>query len=281
MVTRALGSQSPALAPAPVVIKLGGRALESPQALAGFAAEVAAVRGPLVLVHGGGAEVSAWLERLAIAPRFEHGLRVTDAATLDVVAAVLAGLANKRLVASLRTRGVDAVGLSVLDGGTLSCTRHPEADTLGAVGVPTGGEASLLATLLAQGHVPVLASLGMSESGELLNVNADDAAAAVATLLGADHLLLLSDTPGVRIDDVVVAAADAESLDTLRAHPQVTGGMSPKLAAVAAALAGGAARVTLAQWQGAGDLARLLTRTARVEHATVFTSTYTHQEVAS
>ncbi len=274
----------PHVAPAPlepVVVKLGGRALESPAALAAFTTELAAVRGPLVLVHGGGAEVNEWLERLGIAPRFEHGLRVTEAATLDVVAAVLAGLANKRLVAALRTAGVDAVGLSVLDGGSLACERHPQADSLGEVGVPVGGDAALLASLLAQGRVPVLASLGMSDSGALLNVNADDAAAALATLLGAAHLLLLSDTPGVRIDGAHVATADAASLDTLRTHPQVTGGMGPKLAAVAAALAGGAARVTLAQWQGSGDLARLLAASARVDHATVFTAVGSHQEVAS
>lgn len=266
---------------APVVIKLGGRALESPDALAAFAAEVATVESPLVLVHGGGAEVNVWLGRLGISPRFEQGLRVTDEPTLDVVAAVLAGLANKRLVAALRSHGVDALGLSVLDGGTLELAMHADAATLGAVGVPTGGDATLIATLLADGRVPVLASLGMSESGALLNVNADDAAAAIAALLDASHLLLLSDTPGVRIDGAIVTTADTESLDILRNHPHVTGGMAPKLAAVAAALARGVARVTLAQWQASGDLGRLLEHEARTENATVFTPTRTHQEVAS
>ncbi len=242
----------------PVVVKLGGRSLEAPGALPAFAAEAARLSGPLVFVHGGGAEVSHWLERLSIAPRFENGLRVTDAATLEVVAAVLAGLANKRLVASLRAAGVDAVGLSALDGGTLTLTRHPEADSLGEVGVPSGGDATLLRSLLAQGRVPVLASLGMSADGALLNVNADDAAASIASLLGASHLLLLSDTPGVRIEGAIVESADRAGLAALRAHPDITGGMAPKLAACAAALTGGVARVTLSRWESEGDLERLL-----------------------
>lgn len=262
----------------PVVVKLGGRALEAPGALPAFAAEAARLSGPLVFVHGGGAEVTTWLERLAIAPRFEQGLRVTDAATLDVVAAVLAGLANKRLVAALRVAGVDAVGLSVLDGGTLALARHEDSATLGEVGVPAGGDASLLQALLAHDRVPVLASLGMAEGGALLNVNADDVAAAVATLLGASQLLLLSDTPGVRVGESFVPAIDAAALEALRAHPDITGGMAPKLAACASALRGGVPRVTLARWEAPGDLARLLAGEAG---GTVFTPSPSIQEVAS
>lgn len=262
----------------PIVVKLGGRALEAPGALPAFAAEAARLSVPLVFVHGGGAEVSTWLERLAIAPRFEHGLRVTDAPTLDVVAAVLAGLANKRLVAALRVAGVDAVGLSALDGGTLRLSPHPLAATLGAVGAPAGGDASLLWVLIAQGRVPVLASLGMGERGELLNVNADDGAAAIAALLGARHLILLSDTPGLLVNGALVPAADAASLAELLHHPDVTGGMAPKLAACTAALAGGVPRVTLARWQQPGDLARLVSGESL---GTVFTAAPLGEQVPS
>src|SRR5207245_9215619 len=113
-------AREPRAMSAPLVLKLGGRALEAPDAAGELAAEVAALRVPVVIVHGGGVEVSAWCMRLGLAPRFVEGLRVTDDATLEVVAAVLAGLANKRLVAALRAAGVDAVGLAALAGGTVT-----------------------------------------------------------------------------------------------------------------------------------------------------------------
>ena len=118
-------------------MKTGGRALEAPGALAEFAAELHAAgtssRATLVL-HGGGAEVSSWSARFGVQPTFVDGLRVTDPVTLEVAAAVLAGLANKRLVASLRAADVDAVGLSALDGGTVTAALHPDAAHLGEVG---------------------------------------------------------------------------------------------------------------------------------------------------
>lgn len=238
------------------MVKIGGRALEAPGAPADLAREIAALGSPCVIVHGGGSEVSAWSEKLGLAPRFHRGLRVTDAPALEVAVAVLAGLANKRLVATLRAAGVNAVGLSGADG-VLEVTLHPEAETLGAVGAVSAVHADLLRTLIGAGAVPVLASIG-ARDGALLNLNADDAAAAVAPALGARALLLLSDTPGLKLDGAFVPALDGEGLDQALAHPDVRGGMQPKLAAAREALAAGVPQVVIGAWDGEGSLARLL-----------------------
>ena len=241
----------------PLVIKLGGRALEAPGAAIEFAEALAALGRPAVLVHGGGAEVTQWCLKLGLESRFADGLRVTDAPTLEVVAAVLAGLANKRLVAALRARAVDAVGLAALDGGILSVVPHARASALGAVGEVAGADVSLLESLLEAGRTPVLASLGAHEGG-LLNVNADDAAAAVAAALGASELVLLSDAPGLELGGRLVRELPQTAIGAALARPEVEGGMRPKLRAAAAALAGGVARAHIARWNGPATLASLL-----------------------
>lgn len=254
--------------PAPLVVKLGGRALEAPGALSECAAALreAGSSGSsaraLLVVHGGGAEVTAWCARAGIGARFANGLRVTDAPTLEIAAAVLAGLANKRLVAALRARGLDAVGLSVLDGGIVRTVRHPDAAVLGEVGAVRSVDTALLAQLLGAGRTPVLASLGDDGAGALLNLNADDVAAAVAAALPAHDLLLLSDTPGLKLRGDVVRALSPASLATALLDPEVTGGMAPKLRAAQTALAAGVRRVHIAAWQGPGTIAGVLDGTA-------------------
>jgi len=240
-----------------VVVKIGGRALETPGAAADLAREIAALPTPCVIVHGGGSEVSAWSEKLGLTPRFHQGLRVTDAASLEVAVAVLAGLANKRLVATLRAAGANAVGIAGVDGGVLAVAPHPEAETLGAVGAVANVDTALLETLLEAGAVPVLASIGAS-GGELLNLNADDVAAALAPALGARALVLISDTPGLKLDGAIVPALDRDGLDQAIAHPDVQGGMQPKLSAAREALQSGVPQVVIGAWDGPGALARLL-----------------------
>ena len=236
-----------------IVIKIGGRALEAGRAIDELAGELALLPGEVVLVHGGGSEVSAWCERLGIEPRFENGLRVTDAATLEVAAAVLAGLANKRLVAGLRARGVDAVGLTALDGGIVEARPHSAAARLGEVGTVARVHPALLETMLGQSSLPVLASLGAFE-GRLLNLNADDLAAALASALRASALVLLSDVPGVQLEGKLVDHIGRDDLDRVIEGPGVTGGMLAKLIASRSALDDGVARVHIAAWQGAGTL---------------------------
>jgi len=239
----------------PIVVKLGGRALEAEGALQELAGELG--ERPAVLVHGGGNEVTAWSERFGLAPRFSGGRRVTDPATLEVAAAVLAGLVNKRLVAALRSHGVDAIGLSALDG-IATCERVEE---LGEVGRVTAIDPRLLEALLADGRVPVLASLGQDQ-GRLLNVNADDFAAEVAAALGAEALVLLSDTPGLLLGGAIVPAVAGADIEALLQSPEVTGGMAPKLEAARAATASGACEAAwIAQWSGAGTLSALLSGT--------------------
>ena len=241
----------------PVVVKLGGRALEAPGATAEFAGALAALARPAVLVHGGGAEVTQWCLRLGLESRFSDGLRVTDAPTLDVVAAVLAGLANKRLVAALRARGVDAVGLAALAGGGLRVVPHARASGLGAVGAVAGADPALLRSLLEAGRTPVLASLADHEGG-LLNVNADDAASAVAAALGAEALVLLSDARGLVLGGALVTELANGEIAAALARPEVEGGMRPKLRAAAAALEAGVTRAHIACWNGPATLAELL-----------------------
>jgi acetylglutamate kinase len=260
-----------------VVLKIGGRALEpagesaaagasaavgappapADHALGALAADLATLDTPVVIVHGGGAEVTTWCERLGVAPRFVDGLRVTDPPALEVATAVLAGLANKRLVARLRASGIDAVGLSGLDGGTIEAVPHPRAQALGAVGAVFDVQPALLETLLGQGRVPVVASI-CDHGGALLNVNADDLAAALAGALHARALVLLSDAPGLVIDGATVPRLDPEALPSAIEHPEVKGGMRPKLIAARAALDAGVPRVHIAAWSGPGTLSAIL-----------------------
>jgi acetylglutamate kinase len=244
-------------AAAPIIIKLGGRALEAPGAARELAADLAHLPGASLVIHGGGAQVSQWSERLGIAPRFLDGLRVTDPETLEVAVAVLAGLANKRLVAALRAAGIDAVGLAALDGGTAEVARHQDAARLGAVWRVVAVHPQLLETLLAQGRTPVLASIG-ADGGEMYNINADDLASAIAASLSARALLLLSDTPGLKLDGRVVQRLGAHEVKAALAHPDVKDGMRPKLRAAAAAIEAGAQRVVIGAWAGPGTLTALL-----------------------
>lgn len=245
---------------APIVVKIGGRAFDTPEAFAELAADVrtlVACGERVLLVHGGGAEVSQWCARLGIESRFHDGLRVSDPATLEVATAVLAGLANKRLVARLLAAGVDAAGLAALDGGIVETVAHADAGALGAVGAVASVRPALLDALLDRGTVPVLSSIGAND-GALFNLNADDLAAGLAPALAAGTLLLLSDTPGLVLGGAVVPALDRAALAATLEHPEVTGGMVPKLRAALAALDAGVPRVAIAAWQGAGTLARLL-----------------------
>lgn len=244
-------------AAAPVVVKLGGRALEGAQAVRELAEDLGSLPGPAVVVHGGGDAVTRWSRRLGREPRFVEGLRVTDPEDLEIAVAVLAGLVNKRLVAALRAAGADAVGLAALDGGAVEALPHPDADRLGEVGRVVSAPARVVRALLAAGYLPVLASIA-AHGERLLNVNADDLAAALAAALAAPDLVLLSDTPGLRLGGAVIPVLAHGDIEPLLAHPDVGGGMRPKMRAAAAALRDGAGRVHITAWQGPFTLSRLL-----------------------
>jgi acetylglutamate kinase len=216
-----------------LVLKLGGTTLADQAHVLDEVAGVARER-PVVLVHGGGKRITEWLERLGVQSRFESGLRVTDQAALDVAAAVLRGVVNSELVSDLRDRGVDAVGLSGVDGGFMIAERVPD---LGLVAHVVGVRRDFLDQLLVAGQVAVVAPLARDEHGIVCNVNADDAAAGIAAGLGARQLVLMTDVDGVRNAageklDTITAGEAAQLIDT----GVIKGGMVPKIKAALQAL---------------------------------------------
>lgn len=200
-----------------------------------------------VLVHGGGALISEWLARHNVPTQFQRGLRVTDAETLEVVVAVLAGLVNKQMVAAIAALGGRAAGLSGVDGGFLR-GRIADAD-LGYVGEVSRVDASFLAGFLHDGLVPVVAPVAILErdgqlTPQLLNVNADVAAGAIAAALGARWLVFLTDVAGVKgRDGEIVEELSGEEAQRLLSVGIVQGGMIPKVEACLTAARAGVSSV--------------------------------------
>lgn len=243
-----------------LVLKLGGELLEAADQRARLAACIAgaAAARPVVVVHGGGRAIDTELDRRGIAPRKVDGLRVTDEPTLDAVISVLAGTANTALVAALVGRGVQAIGLTGVDAGLGRATRISAYRTaagvaadLGLVGDPEEVDPALLELLLVQGYVPVVASIGVDESGHVLNVNADVMACRIASAIPGSDLVIAGTTPGVLDDNQqTIAALDAESIDRLITSGTATTGMIAKLTACRVALLDGVASVRIVDGRG-------------------------------
>jgi acetylglutamate kinase len=208
---------------------------------------------PLLIVHGGGDEVTMLQQALGVEARFVGGRRVTTAADIDIVRMALSGSANKRLVAALVSRGVHAVGLSGEDAALFSAI-PVDPESLGYVGAPHRTNVDLLWHLLDGGYVPVVSPVSRNacagtESGQslgeavALNVNGDDAAAAMAVAVGAEELLLVADVPGVMSDGAVVPRLTTAMARELIETGTAAGGMRAKLEAALSALAGGVERV--------------------------------------
>jgi acetylglutamate kinase len=238
-----------------LVVKLGGTTIADQAQVLGEIAAVAR-RRPVVVVHGGGKRITEWLERLGVPSRFEGGLRITDAHALEVAAAVLRGVINSELVAGLRDLGVDAVGLSGVDGGLLIAERIPE---LGFVARVAGLRRDLLDSILVAGQVPVVAPLARDEDGVVCNVNADDVAAGIAAGIGARQLILMTDVDGVRdaVGHKLTSLTPAEA-ETLIADGTIAGGMVPKVRAALAALAWDGSEAVIADGSAPGALARAI-----------------------
>ena len=185
-----------------VVVKYGGNALAgsmNDDALAAFAKDIAllhAVGFKPVVVHGGGPQISAMMERLGKKPSFHNGLRVTDAETMEIVSMVLLGTVNPQLVTAINQHGAPAVGVSGQDANMFIVSAHDEA--LGFVGEITKVDATIVKKMLAESQVPVVATIGTDNSGQAYNINADTAAGALAEALGAQKLIYLTDIAGVR-----------------------------------------------------------------------------------
>ena len=220
------------------VVKIGGAELADPHWLCGFAQAAAAAGEPLVIVHGGGPDISAMSDRLGIAVSWHEGRRITTPATLDVAAMVLNGRVNRKVVSALLGAGVDALGISGVDGGLLRA-EIVEHGALGRVGRVMDVRTSLLHSLVALGHTVVISPISLGNDGDALNVNADDAAAAVATALGASELVFLTDVPGVRDASGVCAGLDVDQAVGLVQSGVASGGMGVKLCAGVKALRAG------------------------------------------
>lgn len=228
------------------VIKFGGRAQASAELPALVASAANTAGNSVVIVHGGGDEVSAMQRRLGMEPQFVGGRRVTSEADLDVVRMLLSGTVNKRIVAQLLSAGARAVGVSGEDAGLLTA-RVTDA-TFGRVGRDVEANVTLLRDLLSAGWLPVVSPLARdreSSSGAGLNVNGDDAATALAVALRADELCFVADVEGVLENGARIPRLNAASIQDLAARGVVQGGMLAKLEAAVAALEAGVGSVRI------------------------------------
>jgi acetylglutamate kinase len=230
-----------------VVVKFGGNAIAGTSehdALSLFAEDIVLMHTVgirPVVVHGGGPQINEMLTRLNIESSFSNGLRVTDAATMEVVQMVLNGQVNPQIVSAINTHGNVAVGLSGEDGRTLQCV--PRDASLGFVGDIERVRTHVIEGLLADGLVPVLSTVGVDVNGQPYNVNADTAAGAIAEALSAEKIIYLTDIAGLRkdIDDAssLIQRISVTDLSALIADGTISGGMIPKIESCMQAVKGG------------------------------------------
>ena len=229
------------------VIKVGGNEIDQPAFLDGLCAAIGGMAMPLVLVHGGGKEIAAALDRYGLEFEFVAGMRATGEAAMAVVEQVLSGAINKRIVARLNAAGVAAIGLSGVDLALME-TRplRPEGRDLGRVGEIVRVRSEVLHTLLGHGWLPVVSPVSVdSTDRRATNVNADSAALAIAQALKASELVFVSNVPGVILDSAVQPEMDVADIEAAIAGGAITGGMVPKVrAAVGALKAVPAVRIT-------------------------------------
>ncbi len=227
---------------ATIVVKYGGHAMDQADLACSFGRDIALLKqvgvNPVV-VHGGGPQINAMLKRLEIKSSFVNGLRVTDAAAMEVVEMVLAGTVNKRVAGLINQAGALAVGICGKDGGLIRA--RPVDPALGFVGEPEAVDVRVIHALTGAGLIPVIAPVGTGAEGGTYNVNADTAAGAIAGGLEANRLLMLTDVPGVLdkagrlIPELTLAGVDAAIADGT-----ITGGMIPKVKCCADAVRAGA-----------------------------------------
>ncbi|OPZ88054.1 MAG: Acetylglutamate kinase [bacterium ADurb.Bin429] len=235
---------------ATVVIKYGGAAMTDPAVRTKVLKDVVLLRlvglNP-ILVHGGGPEINAMVSRLGMETTKVNGYRVTDAAMMDVVEMVLAGLTNKSIVKDINGFGGNAVGLCGKDGHMLRVTKMmPDGVDIGFVGEVAEVNPRIIRDLIASGYLPVIAPIGFDDNEQSYNINADTAAAAIAGELKADKLILLTDVPGVLLDvndpASLVSSLTVSDAATLIETRQIGGGMIPKIEACLDALHRGVGR---------------------------------------
>ncbi|HAJ58387.1 MAG TPA: acetylglutamate kinase [Cyanobacteria bacterium UBA8543] len=228
-----------------VVVKYGGAAMKDSTLKDKVIRDVvflACVGLRPVVVHGGGPEINSWLGKLGIEPQFKNGLRVTDAATMDVVEMVLVGRVNKELVSLINRAGGKAVGLCGKDGNLIKA-RPDGREGIGFVGEVNSVDVKLLESLGNSGYIPVVSSVAADETGQAYNINADTVAGEIAAALGAEKLILLTDTAGILKDykdsSTLIAKVSIQEARELINTGIVGGGMIPKVNCCVRSLAQG------------------------------------------
>ncbi len=242
-----------------LLIKLGGTLLDSVESRDRLAREIAALaeREQVVVVHGGGKQMTRFLAERGVESRFVNGLRVTTAEVIDAVVKVFAGSVNAQLVTALRAAGARPVGLSGLSAGLVDAVQlDPE---LGQVGKPVASDGRLLDLLVKELYLPVVACVASDRNGSIFNVNGDQMAVACAQGFAADQLIFLTDVEGVRnADGKICTQLTAEQGLMLVSSGVATGGMQAKIEAAITALRNGVRQVLIAPGAHAGVLDQLL-----------------------
>lgn len=219
-----------------VVIKYGGNAMINEELKMNVIKDVvllSEIGVKVILVHGGGPEISGTLKKMNKESKFINGLRYTDDETIDVVQMVLAGKTNKDLVKLIMQRGGNAVGISGIDNQLIVAKKHESEDDLGYVGDIDKINPNIILDMLEKGYIPVIASVGTDEQGHTYNINADTAAAEIAGALGAENMILVSDIPGLLFDkedeSTLISLVHVYEVKGLEDKGIISGGMIPKV----------------------------------------------------
>ncbi|MBI4780242.1 MAG: acetylglutamate kinase [Oscillatoriophycideae cyanobacterium NC_groundwater_1537_Pr4_S-0.65um_50_18] len=228
-----------------IVVKYGGAAMKDSNLKESVMRDIvflSCVGLRPIVVHGGGPEINSWLTKLGIEPQFKNGLRVTDAATMDVVEMVLVGRVNKEIVSLINQAGGKAVGLCGKDGNMIQA--RPQGDEgIGFVGEVSSIDVKVLRSLLADGYIPVVSSVAADETGQAYNINADTVAGELAAALEAEKMILMTDTAGILRDykdpSTLIAKVDIQEARQLIESGVVGGGMIPKVTCCVRSLAQG------------------------------------------
>jgi acetylglutamate kinase len=259
-----------------VVVKYGGAAMITESLKASFAKDIVFLKRNgvnVVIVHGGGKEITATADKLGIPTKFINGQRYTDKPMMDVVQMVLAGKTNKDIVAELNRDGGNAVGLCGVDAGLLNVKKFSDGkEDLGLVGEITEVNANLLRILINNALLPVIAPIGVDKQGVVYNINADVAAAAVAKELQADALLFLSDVPGVMLDQVLIHRLSSADADKMIAEGSINNGMIPKIRSGFEALHSGVDAVHFIDGRGEHSVLGQLCSTGSIGTGLAFSS---------
>jgi acetylglutamate kinase len=246
----------------PLIIKIGGAILEKDDALKALLKVIASLKesagqnNQIVLVHGGGCVVDQLLTQAGFVTEKKHGLRVTPKAQIDLITGALAGTVNKSIVATANSLNIHTIGLSLLDGQMIDCKKSELG--LEEVGDPSPNNKTLLAQLLKANFLPIISSIGALDNGDLVNVNADDAAVAICQLLDGE-LLLLTDVNGVKgSDGEYLTSLNSQQAQELIQSGVIAGGMTAKVNAALKAARQLRRSIAVASWQSPEQITLLL-----------------------